>query len=275
MTKMFIKKNDVLITGPFAGEFGWELMGWQGYVRKLSSKYKRTISISYSSSKYLYENCLFFGHNLKLVGSKFGYGEIDKGNCDMLLSAAKRNFGVEACDVFQPTDLNKINRFLIGKQKFIQFYEKPLSKTAIDLVFHFRNFSRTDLDHKNLAKERADAVVAYFSSRGFTCACIGHPELSYCPPQALDFRSLELKQTVSVISNSHMVIGGSSGPMHLACLCGKPVVTWIGPPADIERYRSYWNPFKVKTYIVSEETFNPDAELIIQTVSRAIESQRS
>jgi len=39
----FNGKNDCLIAGPFLGEFGWELMQWQGYIRQLSKFYKNTI----------------------------------------------------------------------------------------------------------------------------------------------------------------------------------------------------------------------------------------
>ena len=35
--------SDHLIAGPFLGEFGWELMQWQGYLRQLAKFYKREI----------------------------------------------------------------------------------------------------------------------------------------------------------------------------------------------------------------------------------------
>ena len=35
--------SNQLIAGPFLGEFGWELMQWQGYLRQMSKFYKHVI----------------------------------------------------------------------------------------------------------------------------------------------------------------------------------------------------------------------------------------
>src|SRR5689334_9170193 len=37
------RRAETLFAGPFLGEFGWELMSWQGFVRKLSRGYRRTV----------------------------------------------------------------------------------------------------------------------------------------------------------------------------------------------------------------------------------------
>ena len=52
----FRGNNDTLIAGPFLGEFGWELMQWQGYIRYLSKFYKEVIVYGRSSSAYLYKD---------------------------------------------------------------------------------------------------------------------------------------------------------------------------------------------------------------------------
>jgi hypothetical protein len=48
--------SDYLIAGPFLGEFGWELMQWQGYIRQLSKFYKHTIVYGRPSSSYFYKD---------------------------------------------------------------------------------------------------------------------------------------------------------------------------------------------------------------------------
>ena len=45
-----------LIAGPWVGEFGWELFAWQGYLRALSRKFDKTIIISRTASKALYDD---------------------------------------------------------------------------------------------------------------------------------------------------------------------------------------------------------------------------
>ena len=49
-------ESDCLIAGPFLGEFGWELMQWQGYIRQLSKFYKHVIVYGRPSSAFLYKD---------------------------------------------------------------------------------------------------------------------------------------------------------------------------------------------------------------------------
>ena len=43
-----------LIAGPWCGEFGWELMSWQGRIRELSRSYDETIVCSDDGHQALY-----------------------------------------------------------------------------------------------------------------------------------------------------------------------------------------------------------------------------
>src|SRR4051794_29847562 len=49
-------ESNCLIAGPFVGEFGWELMQWQGYLRQLSKFYSKTIVYGRHSSAYFYRD---------------------------------------------------------------------------------------------------------------------------------------------------------------------------------------------------------------------------
>ena len=46
--------SKILVAGPWIGEFGWELFGWQGYIRAISKNYVRTICISRPGHGVLY-----------------------------------------------------------------------------------------------------------------------------------------------------------------------------------------------------------------------------
>ena len=50
------EKTNVLLAGPWVGEFGWELMCWHGYVRSLSKYYDKTVCVSTKHSKFLYDD---------------------------------------------------------------------------------------------------------------------------------------------------------------------------------------------------------------------------
>ena len=45
----------VLYAGPWKGEFGWELCGWNPAVRSLAKQYDRVVVASHAASEYLYE----------------------------------------------------------------------------------------------------------------------------------------------------------------------------------------------------------------------------
>ena len=50
------RPSDTLFAGPWVGEFGWELMSWQGMVRKLAPRYKRVIISCRPESQALYQD---------------------------------------------------------------------------------------------------------------------------------------------------------------------------------------------------------------------------
>ncbi len=266
----WITKERTLIAGPYVGEFGWELMEWQGFVRKLSAIYGKTIAVSYNSSRYLYESCEFQGHDLKLEKSGFGYGDHTREAVKSLLERTVGSIGTDRWDLLRPWDLTRVRKLLIGKQKFIRFSEKPLKGEPIDILFHFRNLGREDGMAKNYPYLDADHIVNYFRDIGLNTGCVGLPDLSYCANSSSDLRSADLQFTISAICSARLVAGGSSGPMHLAALCGKPIVVWSG--VDAERYRSSWNPFRSKVSLVSDTTFRPSRESVIEQINMALKS---
>lgn len=267
-------KSKVLIAGPYVGEFGWELMEWQGYVRKLKNFYDKIIVVSYKNREYLYEDCIFLAHNFNLIKSKFAYGYIADDDRDKIIGDIVKKYSLINYDVLTPQNLNRLLIFFIGKQIHKKFYEPIRKNKRYNIVFHFRDFKRYDDDNKNIDSQVSAALVDHFLNKNEKVAVIGHPKMSYCPPCADDCRSENLLNDISIISNSDIVVGGSSAPMHLACLCGKPIVTWIGGGTDIERYISYWNPFKVPVYIVSDKTFQPNFKDIADKIQFALNQIR-
>jgi hypothetical protein len=153
------------------------------------------------------------------------------------------------------------------KQLFRKFYEPPLNGQRFDIVFHFRDFERKDGAEKNLSRSTGAEIVRWATHSGFSVACIGDPDLSYCPPYAVDRRSRNLRDTVSAICSAKLVVGGSSGPMHLSSLCDVPIMVWIGPSADIQRYLSYWNPFRSRVYVLTDKTFKPPADVVVKRIT--------
>jgi ADP-heptose:LPS heptosyltransferase len=262
MLKLLRRK--VLVAGPWIGEFGWELMEWQGYVRWRRQFYKETYVITYSNREYLYEGCHVFEHDLKLKDSGFDIGSRDRALVRSLVERCVRYHQIDSFDLFTPEQT--LSRLKRRKQKFIKFYEPPMDERRFDILFHFRDFERADGDAKNLSRSCADEIVQWCLSQALSVACIGYPTLAYCPKGAVDRRTMKLREDVATICSATLVVGGSSGPMHLSSLCGTPILVWIGPPSDVERYISYWNPFQSKVYVLTDKTFNPPSDMIIRRI---------
>ena len=87
------RRSKTLFAGPWLGEFGWELLCWQGFVRKVSRGYERTVVYCPAGREALYadfadtviphafkgtsetDRCVgdrMAGHSLHLLGDQAG-----------------------------------------------------------------------------------------------------------------------------------------------------------------------------------------------------------
>src|SRR5437773_12424666 len=70
---------------------------------------------------------------------------------------------------------------------------------------------------------------------GLRVCCIGRPEHSFALDGCDDLRSRDLSETRTALQSIKLLAGGSSAPMHLASLCGVPIVVWWkADPVDTE-----------------------------------------
>jgi len=271
--------SKVLIAGPWLGEFGWELLVWQAAVRFYRKKYnyEKVYVITFKGRKPLYENSNLYVHDLKLKDAIFGIPRIEKNVINQYIQQCVEHFNIkENYDVFTPNDLFSLKYRILRKfnKKYGLEYKKLGEEKEIkyDICFHFRHFNRKgDNEDKNLSLSKANKLVEHYVKKGYKVCCIGLPGYSYVPEGAVNCQSDSLEATISTISESRMVVGGSSAPMHLAQLCGKPIVTWINVPEGGKRYTKTWNPFNTKALIVSGKSWNPDIQDIIFNINNLLE----
>jgi len=69
---------NILLAGPWVGEFGWELFCWQGYIRKLSKNYNKTYIITRKGNEFLYEDFIDGYFNYDPIKNKI----LNAWNCD-------------------------------------------------------------------------------------------------------------------------------------------------------------------------------------------------
>ncbi len=265
-----------LFAGPYAGEFGYELMQWQGFLRARRTDYEQVHVLTYPGREYLYEGCHVHYHDIDLKGAGYWYGRISPAQARQMAQAKAAEIGLKDYDIFDTSLLcTRYHKLLFWRQEFKLFAEPPLRQTPYGVVFHFRLVQKAGTDHnKNYSEHLADELAQRCRAAGISIACIGHPNYSYCPPGCPDHRSVDLRQTVAAISTAHAVAGENSGPMHLANLCGKPTILWAQDQWRIN-YSLRWNPFRVPIYIAANDTCQPEPARVCHAILKALNDLRS
>jgi len=270
--RIFPRQN--LFAGPYVGEFGWELMQWQGFVRARRHHYQEAHVMTYPGRDYLYEGCQVHHHDIDLKTAGYRYGILDREKGRQMIEKKASDIGLENYDVFSPSLLCTRYHKAIWGQQFRLFEEEPLTTTARDVVFHFRAVRKRGADvYQDYSAAAADELVQRCLERGLSVGCIGHPNYSYCPSDCEDYRSIDLRRTIAAMSTAHAVVGKNSGPMHLASLCGKPTIQWAEDQWRLD-FSLRWNPFRVPIYIVSNTESQPSPQSVYEGIVNALADLR-
>ena len=264
-----------LFAGPYAGEFGYELMQWQGFVRARRRHYDETHVLTYPGRDYLYEGCQVHTHAITLKEAGYWYGDLSPEKMRRMAHAKAAEIGLKDYDVFDTSLLcTRYHKMLFWPQEFRLLEEPPLVEKTVDIVFHFRAVKKTGTDAvKNYPPELADELARRCVDRGITVACVGHPDYSYCAANCADWRHADLRQTVAAVSSARAGVGEASGGMHLINACGRPSIIWgdgqwrVAPALR-------WNPFRVPIYVVTNAHWQPTPETVCEAVVRALKDMR-
>ncbi len=265
-----------LLAGPFAGEFGYEMMQWQGFVRARRRYYREVHVLTYPGRDYLYEDCQVHHHSISLHEAGYAYGRIVRPQAREIAAALAAKIRLTDYDLFEPSMLcTQYHKRVVGPQDFRLFEEPPLGPAITDVAFHFRAVRKEgpDQENKNYPPALADQLVADCVTRGLSVSCIGHPEYSYCPAGCPDRRNVDLRQAVAAIASARAVAGENSGPMHLANLCGKPTILWANDQWRID-YSLRWNPFRVPIYIAANNSCQPPPTVVGEAIANALKDLR-
>jgi hypothetical protein len=276
VVRQAVSPKNTLLAGPYSGELGWELMEWSGYVRRLSKQYKRPIVVSYQGHRCLYDECEYYAHELNLHHSGYWYGSLAEAEINKIVDYYRKNLGLTSFDWLHPTHLNRYTKRLLGPQIFWEPFDGRPAAYNYDVGFHFRSIRRADLDTKNYPVSYARELINRCKVAGLRVCSIGHPQYALCPDNCDDLRSADLSETRIALKGIRILAGGSSAPMHLASLCGLPIVVWwkTTPSVSdlIDKYLSLWNPHRAPVFIVSDSTFQPAPEHVFSQIIKALHS---
>ena len=262
----------VLIVGPYAGEFGHEIMDFQSRVRGNARRYQEVHIITYPGREPLYRapNVTVHTHDFDLKTAGYLFGRRTFHELDAYAKAFAEEKGLRNYDVFNTNLLcSRWHRRLLWPEAHAVFTSKYTESAPREIIFHFRNIQKTGPDAtRNFGPEIAADLAARLHATGYKLTCIGHPLYSLCPAHCEDCRTEDLDKTVSVIASGRLVVGELSGPIHLAVYLSKPVLTWA-PGKERIWAAQRRNPHGVPFYVVADDTTNPPVELIVKHIEAA------
>jgi len=230
-----------LYAGPWIGEFGWVLMGWQGVIRQLSEQFDETIILGPPGHQYLYEDFMDSYIEVPVNGKSPNMWMND--GCEV-----KNPLTVVGDVWIPPQRLTQMDN--IPEHKFIRYGTKNEDK-HFDIVYHARNQDKYGSDYINYPKQDWEKLLARFN--GKKIACIGTRKEAFHVPETTDLRDLSLRDLADVLASSDVLMGPSSGPMHYGALCGIPMVVWSGYAGSRPRYISLWNPFGTPVTVIDAD----------------------
>jgi hypothetical protein len=264
------RSQDTLFVGPWLGEFGWELMNWQAWARKVSASYAKTIVCARESSRALYEDFYdeFIPHSLTATG-----------NCHVGFDVQPASALEELCKRIPQQADHLIPRRYVPRfeQEFVRL---GIARTedAVDVVIHARG--REFVADRNWSLEEWQALCGSLLDRGLRIAAVGLRSATLPVEGVEDRRDISLQNTMDCMASSRLVIGPSSGPLHLASLCGTSHLVWTDRrtygmgKTSREKYESWWNPLETPVQVVAEYGFRPPVEVIRDQVLQALDSTR-
>jgi len=264
----------ILLAGPWVGEFGWELFCWQGFLRKLAKNYDKTIVIGRPTNEILYSD--FADEYIKFDPESF---KTDAWRCYDAKSAKHIIDNIPHTDYlsghfdigmrYTQSGVNDI-KGLFKKQEFVKLeinipIPEKFNTEGYDVIFHCRN-KLTGSDRNWSYKQWCELYDLL--DKNLSVACIGNVE-SFHIPQTEDLRNIDLELLIAIMQKSKLIIGPSSGPMHLASLAGLKHLVWSTEYNRV-RYEKDWNPLKTPVIFYSDDGWNPNPKNIAKIINDLI-----
>lgn len=283
------RSDTVLIADVCTAEFGWELMCWQAFVRAQAVNVGTVVVCSTAGHEPLYADMspVFLPHEIQGLRDCWRMKKINNskeerrasGNVDAL----ERQYIAEGREVRRITPSGFIP---ISEQKFNPFGSRPRAESqgiAFDIVVHARTKKGKNplLNSLNWSQKDWNRLVNGLTQMGYTVAAIGTKDASLVPDGAVNLQGRDLQTVMDVTAAARIVIGPSSGPMHLASLCKTHHIVWVPPMHGKEahawgvtraRYETIWNPFNTP-YTILELGGKSEPALLIETARQVLQAQ--
>ena len=276
-----------MIAGPWAGEFGYELMYWVPLLRMMAKKFSKLVAVIPEGHEVLYEDFAaeIITHKIDLGTDKWRANAGDAS----FWARQWHQFVADGAPREQQENLTwqlaqrRDNAIVLESNKKLfqlprAFRRLTVPDTERDPQIFAIHCRRAGLD-RDWPDEKFDELIQRLNADGITPRIIGLPsDYMPCPSSpgmTRDCRTTDLGQTIRILSEVGLIAGASTGVQHLASLCCAPQVVWgvgsflIPEYGTVEdAYKHFWNPFDNWCNFL-DAGFDPDVELVYNAIIAA------
>jgi len=263
-----IELNKTLLAGPWVGELGTELFCWQGYLRSIAHRYNKVIVMGKTGHEILYED--FCSKYIEFNPDKDGSQavEIEQRSCyNKILNVVKNIEHDEWLKPFVMGYSGKKNHVLAPEftgQRFLKLKSDSLNK-KYDIIIHPRN--KNSDTYRNWNKNKWKALINLVGKEYHVALIGGDESLTF--KNVDEYKNHSLRDVVSLMNRTKLVVSPISGPIHLAALCDTRHLTW-GAPIEINKCDSHWNPFRTFCYYKIIQEYDPTLDEVYEYVIEAM-----
>ncbi|MFA7286940.1 MAG: hypothetical protein WC052_04755 [Patescibacteria group bacterium] len=244
-----------LFISPYVGETGWELMCWQGFIRKLAKQYDYVTVACRTGHELLYcdyaDHIIHYDPHVENTDMWKNYGEEYGVSLFLASLPYHNNQTIIHNDVYQTRWWNH-ERWDV-QQELIPFNRFGGDVPAYDVLLIVRDTNKCNTGFRNWPVSHATEFTQRLRSRGFTVACVGKRGSAAAIPGTADLRDLPLYKLAQIMDHARVIVGPQSGPIHFATLCKLPQVCWQTCPEHAVRTVQHWNPFNTKVYTMPSD----------------------
>lgn len=273
-----------LFIGPWVGEFGVELLRWQGLARSMakSQRWNKIIVATQRDKFFLYEDFAtdlihFTQPSMHALGA----------GCRRHNKAAHpfHDFLPTADDVWLSPFLEPPYRWLLHglggcRAAYRNFSEDaPLPEKRYDILIHARATHKANQNFKNWSVANWAGLVQALGPE-LRIASIGAIKGAHKIAGTDDLRGIPLNELAGHCAAARLMVGPSSGPIHFGLHCGLPVITWVGVDAgqtykgDVRRlYYPQWNPFAAP--LCCMRGWQPPGDVVLSKIQQILELLKS
>lgn len=270
---------NILIAGPWLGEFGYELCKWVPYIRYKvwGDDYDQVVIICRSGHEYLYRdfatkyiNDNTNGHTTEwLIDNKSP--EIKQETIDDVL----KDYDNPQYTIIQPSKYIRKNEDVY----FLMYGEIKNNIESIDILIHARSTEKYNTGYRNWPKSRWIEIIKKYPEYKF--ASIGSKTESDHITKTIDLRGITISKLCGYMKKAKMLLSPSSGPAHLASLCGLPHIVWtnnkihsvIGRYTNKDRYKYLWNPFNTLVNVI-DTSWQPSVNEVLERIKSILNHKK-